>query len=235
MPTERQLTVIEACAEIATLDIERRIDRIFIHHCFNPSASDYHGIQTVTGVGRTHARWWPKRSDHGYHVMIGPGGEVFFCCDWDKVGAHAKYHNARSIGVSYIADFGGGSGERPPRDNPATYAGLEAGQRVVAALCERLELEPEDVWFHRQVNSHKTCPGELMDLDDYRAKVAAIMNGGIKLVLLTGSSDPDILIARSDQRVALEKLFVDDDQILVEVYDHIEDQNKVYFRKVNAE
>ena len=229
MATERQLTVSQACAEIARLQVDRRIDKIFIHHCWEPSADDYHGISTVAGVRRTHQRWWPIRNDNGYHIMIAPNGDVFFCCAWEKVGAHAKGHNAHSIGVSYIADFGGGPGERPPLDNPATYAGLKAGQQIVAALCDRFELEPEDVLFHSQV-SDKTCPGTLMNLDEYREAVRGFMSRGLKVVLLPGSSTincrPQIEdgVTRCDLRALAEVLGA-------EVIDHISDQNKIYLRK----
>ena len=235
MPSERQLTVDQACAEIARLQIDRRIDLIIVHHTWEPSASDYRGISTVTGIGRTHARWWPKRNDHGYQVMFGPNGEVFFCCPWEKKGAHTKYHNSHSIGVSYIADFGGGEDERPPLDNPATYVGLAAGQVVVAALCDRLDLEPEDVFFHTDFNSEKTCPGELMDRAEYREAVSGFMDGDLKVVLLLGSEviacRPQIEdgVTRADLRPVVEALGYE------VIAKHIPKQRKIYLRKPQAE
>lgn len=234
MPTERQLTVDQACAEIARLQISRRIDIVIVHHTWEPSAGDYRGISTVAGIGRTHARWWPIRNDHGYQILFGPSGEVFFCCPFNKVGAHCKYHNSHSIGVSYIADFGGGEDERAPLDNPATYAGLAAGQRVVAALCERFDLGPDDVHFHTEFNRGKTCPGELMNLANYREAVREFMSNGLKVVSLPGSEPiacrPQIEdgVTRVDLRPLAQALGF-------EVYDHIADQGKVYLRKPHEE
>ncbi len=229
MPTERQLTVDQACYAIGMLNIDRRIDKVIVHHTWEPSAVDYRGISTVASIGRTHARWWPIRNDHGYHVLFGPSGEVFFACPWEKVGAHTRGHNSHSIGVSYIADFGGGPGERAPLDNPATYAGLAAGQQVVGALCDRFEIGADEVFFHSDFSS-KTCPGTLMDRGEYRRAVIDFMNGGLKVVLLPGSNviacRPEIEdgVARVDLRPLAEALGY-------EVYDHITDQGKIYLRE----
>ncbi len=230
MPNERQLTLDEACREIAQLQIDRRIDYIIVHHSWEPSAVDFIGIETVASIGRTHARWWPIRNDHGYHVQFGPSGEVFFCCPFEKVGAHAKGFNSRSIGVAYIADFGGGPTERRALDNPATYTGLAAGQLVVAALCERFGLDEEDVDFHSDYSS-KTCPGTLMDKYEYRQAVARFMDGGVKVVVLTGDARRDFVIATSPRKDEWQELFGDREHIVLDAYKHLDDQSKVYIRK----
>jgi len=221
MPTERQLTVDQACREIAELRITRRIDEVIVHHTWKPTAADYRGIETVCGVRRYHqqVRGW---SDNGYHVMVGPQGQIFFCRPFARSGGHTLGHNAHSIGISYIADF--------DAQYPETYAGLAAGQLVVAALCERFELGPEDVFFHSDVSS-KTCPGSLMDRKEYRKAVKRFMNGKVKLVVLTGDERPDFVIAISEREEDWQELFGDEDHIAVDLHKHIADQGKVYMRK----
>ena len=236
MPSERQRTVDQACREIAQLQINRRIDMVIVHHTWEPPADKFRGIATVAGIRRFHQKKWPRHNDAGYHIEFGPNGEIYFCCPFNKVGAHAKGHNSHSIGVSYIADFGGPpnlphpDGRRTPLDNPATYAGLAVGQLIVAALCERFQLEPEDVRFHNEFSS-KTCPGTLMDLDEYRKAVKRFMDGDLKVVLLPGSEvvtcRPQIEdgVTRCDLRPLAEALGYE------VIADHLAEQNKIYLRK----
>ena len=166
MASERQLTVDAAIAAIADLHIDRQITEIIIHHTWKPRAGDYRGIETVRGVRQYHkdTKGW---ADNGYQVMIGPPGAVFFCRPFSQAGAHCVGHNAHSFGLSYIADF--------DAQDPATYAGLEAGQRIVAALCKRFNLNTGHIYFHRDF-ANKSCPGNKMNRAEYRKAVKRFMD-----------------------------------------------------------
>ena len=202
MPSERQLTVDAACREIAGLRIARRIDKIIVHHTWKPTAADYRGLSTVEGIRRYHMdiRGW---GDAGYHIEIGPNSDIWLCRPMERSGAHCRGHNAHSIGVSYIADF--------DAQDPATYAGLAAGQLVVAALCERFCLDSEDVFFHSDVSS-KTCPGTLMDRAEYRQAVKRFMGSKWEVWRLPGSIPIECNVAvengvaRADVRALCEGL-----------------------------
>lgn len=168
MPTERQVSWEEFLAELATLRREQPVEEIIVHHTETPTAAQFRGIETVAAVRHFHTRerGW---SETGYHVMIGPGGEIFLCRPMTQEGAHCKGHNTHSIGVAYIANF--------DEEDPAEYAGLAVGQRVVKALLERFGLGVEAIRFHREF-AHKTCPGKKMRLGTYRAEVEREQTGG---------------------------------------------------------
>ena len=229
MPTERQRTVDQACREIAGLYIDRRIDEIIVHHTWKPRAEDYRGIETVRGVRRYHMqqRGW---SDNGYHIMVGPQGQIFFCRPFARSGGHTLGHNAHSIGISYIADF--------DAQDPNTYAGLQAGQRVVAVLLQRFNLDTGALHFHREF-ANKSCPGSKMDRTDYRQAVNKLMNGDLKIVLLPGSEvidcSPGIYSTYDGDDITLCRLRPLAEALGYEVIaDHLAEQNKIYLRKKNG-
>jgi len=225
MPSEREISLTEFEQWIATVPISRRITEVIIHHTWQPTAAQYRGLATVRGVRQYHmeVRGW---SDNGYHIMIGPPGDIFLCRPLARAGAHCLGQNEHSVGLSYIANF--------DEENPAQYPGLEVGQKVVAGLLERFELAPDDVYFHRDY-ANKTCPGTRLDRGEYRKEVGALMNSSadeaLKVVLLPGSQVIDCRpcleggVTRVDLRPVAEAL---DWEVIA---NHIGDQNKIYLRK----
>ena len=222
-PGEQQVTLQECVQHIRQVPMERRISQVIVHHTWRPTAADYHGLSTVRGVRRYHMQQqgW---SDNGYHIMIGPPGDIFLCRPMSRAGAHCRGHNQYSIGLAYIADF--------DSDNPADYPGVAVGQQVVAALLERFELTPEEIHFHREY-ANKTCPGTRLHLDEYRYQVELLdsdRTDNIKVVLLPGSQAIPCRprLEEGTTRVDLRPLATALD---CEVYDHLADQGKVYVRR----
>ncbi len=166
MGTERLVTLDELQEHLAELQVNRPIEEVIIHHTWRPRASDYRGIPTVAGVRRYHTkvRGW---SDNGYHVMIGPNGDIFLCRPLRRPGAHTFGRNAHSIGVAYIGNFD----EEDPRRN-----GLSTGVEVVAVLLWRFGLDEKAVNFHRDY-AQKSCPGRLLRKQLYRGLVRAALLG----------------------------------------------------------
>ncbi len=230
MPTEQQVTFEQFRQHLSDVLVDRHVDEVIVHHTWKPTAADYRGIETVRGVRRYHmqVRGW---SDNGYHVMIGPSGEVFLCRPLRRAGAHVRGRNAHSIGVSFIANF--------DHEEPDEYAGLATGYRVVAALLERFDLPLSAIRFHREFAS-KTCPGMKLFLTKFRHRVGEAQSGlggingedagtgaRLKVVLLPGneliecSARLENGVTRCDLRPLAEALGY-------EVHDHISDQGKVY-------
>ncbi len=230
MPTERQVALPECLDYIQRVSVARHIGSVIVHHTWRPTAAQYQGLATVRGVRRYHmqTRGW---SDNGYHIMISPPGDIFFCRPLARVGAHCRGQNQHSVGLSYIANF--------DEEDPDEYPGLEVGQKVVAALLARFDLTPDDVHFHREY-ANKTCPGTRLHLAEYRQQVAALRTEplppcppaslSLKVVLLPGSQvidcHPQLIdgTTRCDLRPLAEALDC-------EVYDHLRDQNKIYLRR----
>ena len=234
MPGERrkqassQVTLPESLQHIQQVPVARSIRSVIIHHTWRPTAAEYHGLSTVRAVRRYHMeqRSW---SDNGYHIMIGPNGDIFLCRPMAEVGAHTLGQNEHSLGLAYIANF--------DVEDPTAYAGLTAGQQVVAALLARFDLGPAAIHFHREYAS-KTCPGTRLGLDDYREQVGALMAHSaddIKVVLLGGRERPqgsEVIACQprlegDTTRVDLRPLATG---LGYEVYDHIAEEGKVYLR-----
>jgi hypothetical protein len=168
MPTERKVTIAEFTQHLAAQKFSRRIDEVIVHHTWSPTAAQYKGLATIQGIRRYHmeTRGW---SDNGYHVMFAPNGDLWLCRPLARSGAHTLNRNARTIGVSFIANF--------DAEDPATYGGMAVGVAAVAALCKRWSLPTSAIRFHREF-ADKSCPGTRMDLAKFRAHVQAAMQGG---------------------------------------------------------
>ena len=224
MPTERQVMLPECVEYVQQASDERRIQSVIVHHTWRPTAANYRGLATVRSVRRYHmqVRGW---SDNGYHIMIGPPGDIFLCRPLSRVGAHCQGQNQHSVGLAYIADF--------DVEDPAQYPGLQVGQEVVAALLARFDLGPEKVRLHREYAS-KTCPGTRLDRDQYLRRVTTLMsqseNTALKVVLLPGSQVLDChpRLEAGTTRVDLRPVA---EALGCELHDHIADQAKVYLRR----
>jgi len=217
----RQVTLDECLEHIATMQIGRRIDEVIIHHTWRPSAGQYQGISTVEGIRRYHmdARGW---SDSGYHLAVAPNRELFLCRPMQRSGAHCKYHNAHSIGLSYIANF--------DAQEPETFGGLETGAQVVAALLRRFDLGVQQANFHRDF-ANKSCPGNKLDLGYYRRLVASALSDDAALkfvmVILPGSNHAFDCVARSPEAMAALRELTDPEMIL----NHLDEDRKAYLRR----
>ena len=130
-----------------------------------------HCTATKNGVAvpvQTIARWHKSRGFKaiGYHYVIQPDGHVDVGRDEEQPGAHAKGHNAHSIGVCLVGGLGG-----PDRLNPGLYteAAWESLRIVAQDLMDRYpearvvghrDLSP-DLDGDGQVEPHewiKLCP-----------------------------------------------------------------------------
>ncbi len=226
MPTEYLVSFDDFKRHLSNVHVARSVDEVVVHHTWKPTAGDYQGIETVRGVRRYHmqVRGW---SDNGYHVMIAPDGSLFMCRPLGRSGAHTRGRNARSIGVSFIANF--------DSETPQDYGGMQTGVRVIAALVERFGLGLENIRFHREFAS-KTCPGTKLSIAYLRGEVAAAVGapdapvqiGPMVIALPDGevigcSARVEEGAMRADLRPLLEALGYT-------VYDRLADQNKVYVR-----
>lgn len=164
MPTERQVTLEQALEHIARAPVTRPVTSVIVHHTERPTGAQYAGMPTIQAVRRYHVeeRGW---SDNGYHIMVGPPGDIFLCRPLELEGAHTLGQNAHSVGLSYVADF--------DTEAPAAHAGLAVGQRLVAAMLGRWSLGLEAIRFHREF-AVKSCPGWTLELEEYRREVAAL-------------------------------------------------------------
>jgi len=134
--------------------VMRKIDELIIH-CTATRAewmSDNSTVAKVKEVTKWHLdRGW---SDCGYHYLIDRDGTVSEARPVDKAGAHAKGHNAHSIGISI---FGGHGGDQDDKfDVHFTAEQDRALRRLIAQL--RMEYPAiKTVRGHNEVSA-KMCP-----------------------------------------------------------------------------
>ena len=83
----------------------------------------------------------------GYHYYITRDGQVHPCRPESMVGAHARHHNAHSIGICYV---GGLDARGIPADTRT-----DAQKRSMAALLRSLRLDYPDAC----ITGHRDLPG----------------------------------------------------------------------------
>ena len=130
--------------------------RIFLHHTWRPTREQWKGRETLLAIkrnyenytwtdsqGRVHQGWTA-----GPHLFIADDG-IWLFTDLARDGVGVKGHNRKSLHVEIVGDFD----EQMP-DGP-TWSNTIA---ALGALFNRLELDPNDLLFHRDY-SYKSCPG----------------------------------------------------------------------------
>ena len=134
-----------AAARGSTVLQPARVTALVLHH----TTGTYAGHQTVRSIQSFHQgpqRGW---ADIGYNWLVAPDGTVFEGRGWGMQGAHARGHNASSIGVAYIGDG------RQPVSDAAKFAILR-----VAAEADRRFGGLRRVG-HRDVGA-TACPGDVL-------------------------------------------------------------------------
>lgn len=143
----------------------RNVDSVILHHTWKPRAEWYTGALTWEAVRRYHMTnpdlLW---EDIGYHVGIGPDDGIWLLRPIEKIGAHTKGKNSRSIGVVMVGNFD--EGEENPYES-----GYATAIEVLVAVCRSYGLKPDDIYLHRDFNSYKTCPGTRIKREDVRRMV----------------------------------------------------------------
>lgn len=109
-------------------------------------------------------RWHLERgfSDVGYHYYIRRSGELQKGREENVAGAHCRNRgmNRKSIGVCFEGD---GDHEY------WTIHQWNAFYLLVGSLATRHAIAVEDILGHRETGSPKTCPGNLVDMDQVRS------------------------------------------------------------------
>lgn len=143
--------------------MDRQINKVIIHCSDSPDTMDI-GLAEIEG-------WHRQRfsgisiNGHmiycGYHYIVRRNGIIEVGRPEQYIGAHAKGHNAHSIGVCWVG-----------RDTPAQKQEIML-MGLVRNLMIRYNLSVASVIGHCEVQPAKTCPN--MDMTEFRAQLAASM------------------------------------------------------------
>lgn len=128
----------------------RKIDLLLVHCSATPPDMD---------IGAAEIRRWHVNdnqwSDIGYHYVIRRNGEIEPGRPERTVGAHARGHNANSIGVCLVGGVRRNAGQLIAQENftPAQWTALRS------QLEDLLNRYPgARVLGHRDVDNSKECP-----------------------------------------------------------------------------
>lgn len=161
--------MIEARRIIAD-DVPRRPIRMVIwHHFWKPAAGDYRGYQTMRGIWRyhVHRRRW---KDVGYNWLFGPDGSIWTGRSLQRHGAHCIGHNSDSVGLGMCLNGDEEVLARFPKMERAVFD-------ITIALCKQYALDEDDLHFHRDF-ARKSCPGKLLNRDEYRERLGVLLATG---------------------------------------------------------
>jgi len=124
----------------------RQINKIIVHCTATPEGRNV-SVDTIRKWHVEDNGW----SDIGYHWVIALSGAIEKGRDESKSGAHAKGHNANSIGVVYV---GGCDAKMNPKDTRT-----EGQKESLRCLLEDLKgrYPNAQIIGHRDVSS-KACP-----------------------------------------------------------------------------
>jgi len=168
----------------------RRIDRVIVHHFWQPDAKQWRGLPTLLGVRDYHVKARGFR-DIAYHIIIGPDSTIWLGRPLEQAGGHCAGQNSRSVGLAWAANFDVG------HDDPAK-CGYELGAQVAAAVCQRFGMDEDDVFFHRDF-ANKSCPGTALSREHFRNRVTAYMEGSDA----RGPAEPQYVRLKIDDKLVI--------------------------------
>lgn len=135
---------------VKSLDVNRNITHIQIHHTWKPTQKDYKGESTIKSMWNHHVNT-NEWSDIAQHFSPGPDGLIWDGRSLEKDPAGISGHNKGGIMFEIIGNFDDG---HDVLDGKQLYAVT----RAVAILVKKFNLSYDDIIFHREYSS-KTCPG----------------------------------------------------------------------------
>ena len=130
-------------------------NKIILHHSLTKDSKTV----SVGAIRRYHIKIL-KWDDIGYHFLIEKmRDDIEIVCGRmpDKIGSHCKGFNTDSIGICFIGNY---DIERPSQEM------WDAGIKLVRFLMKQYKIT--DIHGHNHYNNHKTCPGKLFDMDQFK-------------------------------------------------------------------
>lgn len=176
-----------------------RVGRIVVHHTAenltDAVALDEEDVRrALRGIYYYHTARL-KWGDIGYNYLIDPFGNIYEgrAGGPGVVGAHARWNNNGSIGISMMGNF---------EETQVSEVQLDALRRLVAALAEQHQIPPMATeWYHRECRSYNCQDGDL--LSSYSMNTTIIGHRDAGYTLCPGKSLYASLPAMREQVLAL--------------------------------
>ncbi|XP_064642227.1 peptidoglycan recognition protein-like [Lineus longissimus] len=99
----------------STTSLSTPVNMVVIHHTDTPSCSSQSACKArVRSIQNDHMYGRARRGldnfdDIGYNFLVGGDGTIYEGRGWQRIGAHARGYNSRSIGIAFIGTFSGSS------------------------------------------------------------------------------------------------------------------------------
>jgi pimeloyl-ACP methyl ester carboxylesterase len=149
------LTVDEVLQVVRSWNPKRSITWLHLHHSIAP----FSGAADLGKMAdRTTSRRLPQ------HLTIDRAGQIWTGRHWELAPASIANHNEGAFSIVLAGDF-----SREQLENAQRTTAIA----VIAALVQQLGLSERDVVFHSERDASSDCPGATIDLNAFRAAVAA--------------------------------------------------------------
>ena len=127
--------------------ITRKIDKIVLHHTWDTILEWKKGEVSCKYYKKMYeAKGWKS----GPHLFVAPEG-IWLFTDIGEQGTHANSGNEGSVGIEMVGRYD----DKVPVG--LVWKNTKAALKI---LLEKFNLKKEDIHFHREFNSQKSCPGK---------------------------------------------------------------------------
>lgn len=171
----------------------RRIDCIHVHHTWLPRIADFRGQATIEAIRRYHMqdKGW---SDIAQHLTIAPDGGLWTGRPLDMPPASVLGFNGTSARGPFMIEMVGDFDKGRDKLEGAQWQAVLA---VIVLVLRQFGLDEKAVRFHREYPGvAKTCPGDGLDLGDFRRAVETLLQSGAVLPLQRKATQSPLLEVR---------------------------------------
>lgn len=159
-PEIRRLTTEQFLALLTAVrpSLTRTLTAVHLHHTWRPTRAQFRGLATIEAMRNYHiGLGW---DDIAQHLTIDPFGISWTGRNWNRPPASQRGKNGSADAGPFMIEMVG--------DFDAGQENLDGEQRtavreVVAGLLDLCDLTPENIHFHRELGSPKSCPGTGVD------------------------------------------------------------------------
>ena len=149
----------------------RGISSLVLHHTYDPDHASFDGEKSIRGIERYWRSETKKKGwEHplGAHFIVAPEGVIYQTFGLDvPVNADSQLTvNQHGIAVEAVGNFDTGH-------DLLEGSQLHAVAGLFGALMVRYRLGPQDVHFHSDYQSYKSCPGSGLSKGWFRQRAAA--------------------------------------------------------------
>jgi hypothetical protein len=171
-PEIRRLTTEQFLSLLASVhaSLTRTITAVHLHHTRRPNRAQFRGLASIEAMRAHHiGRGF---DDIAQHLTIDPSGTSWTGRNWNLPPASHKGANGKAgagpFMIEVVGDFDTGQDRLDGDQRTAVCA-------IVAGILARCGLDTKDVYFHKDLDRQRACPGTGLDKGQLVADVRAAL------------------------------------------------------------